>query len=84
MDYGRSELVPFVDLVDELVELLLPDAEELDCIGELTRASAIAREGTSADRQRARYQEAAEEGADQTEALQSVVDELMVDTLAGT
>jgi carboxylate-amine ligase len=84
MDYGKSELVPFPDLVEELVGILMQDAEELDCVGELTRAITIAREGTSADRQRARYEAATEAGASQTEALQSVVDELMVDTLAGT
>lgn len=84
MDYGRSELVPFADLVEELVELLMPDAEELDCVGELRRAITIAREGTSADRQRARFEAATEAGADRAEALQSVVDELMTDTLAGT
>ncbi|GIU91354.1 MAG: putative glutamate--cysteine ligase 2 [Acidimicrobiia bacterium] len=83
MDYGRSQLVPFADLVDELCELVRPDAEELGCLAEVERARVIAREGTSARRQVETYRRALEEGADEREALRAVVDELIADTVAG-
>ena len=84
MDYGISRLVPFVDLAEELVEALRPDAEHLGCVDELERAVTIAREGTSADRQLATHRAAIEAGASGEEALRAVVDELTIDTLAGT
>ena len=51
MDFGRGELVPFPDLVDELVDLVREDAEELGCFAEVEHARTIAARGTSADRQ---------------------------------
>ncbi len=84
MDYGRGILVPFVDLVDEWVELISEDAQELDCVGEVQNAREIARHGSSSRRQLQTYQEALEAGADDHEALEAVVDELISDTVAST
>lgn len=84
MDFGRSALVPFPDLIDEMVELVRQDADELGCVTEVERARVIAREGTSAARQIETYETALTGGATEHEALQAVVDELIVDTLAGT
>lgn len=84
MDFGKSELVPFPELMDELVELIRPDAEELGCVAEVERARTIARTGTSAERQVEAYQQALTDGATHDRALQAVVDELIADTLAGT
>lgn len=84
MDYGRSELIPFSDLVDEMLHLIRYDAEELGCVAQVGRARLIAREGTSARRQLDAYRAAVRAGADHQSALRVVVDELIEDTVAGT
>ncbi len=50
-DFGKGKLVPFAELLDELLELVAEDAAALGCEDEVARARTIAREGTSADRQ---------------------------------
>ncbi|MCB1834469.1 MAG: carboxylate-amine ligase, partial [Geminicoccaceae bacterium] len=62
-DYGRCELVPMVDLMEELKDLLRPHADDLGCLAELERVSGILSNGTSADRQLAVYYAAIESGA---------------------
>ncbi len=84
MDFGASALVPFPQLIDELVELVRKDAEELGCVEEVEHARVIAREGTSAARQIATYQRSLADGKPTDEALKDVVDELIFDTLADT
>jgi len=84
MDYGRSELVPFADLIEELIELIMPDAKELDCVAEVERARRIVSEGTSARRQLDTYHRSLDQGAGQDEALRSVIGELVENTLADT
>ena len=63
-DFGKRVLVPFPDLVDELVELLRPHAEDLGCVAEVEHARVIARRGTSADHQLRVYHAALEAGAE--------------------
>ena len=82
MDFGRGELVPFADLLEELVELVRPDAEALDCVAEVEHTRTICERGSSADRQLAVYHKALEEGATEGEALKAVVDALVADTIA--
>ena len=82
MDFGKGVLVPFRDLVEELIELVRPDAEALDCVDEIEHIRRICERGTSADRQLAVYHGALEEGATPDEALKAVVDALIADTLA--
>ena len=82
IDFGKGELVPVPDLVEEIIELVRPDAEALDCVDEVEHARTICRRGTSADRQLAVYQEALEDGAGDDEALKAVVDALIADTIA--
>jgi carboxylate-amine ligase len=82
-DFGKGTLVPFAELIDELIELVRDDAEEFGCVAEVERARDIVREGTSADRQRRRYRETLADGATEHEALQAVVDELIEDTQFG-
>lgn len=84
MDFGKGQLIPFDELIDELVELVRPDAEELGCVTEVEHARVIAREGTSAARQIVRYDESIAAGRSVEEALMDVVDELIEDTMAGT
>ena len=74
--------MPFGDLVAELVELVRPDAEALNCVAEVEHALTICKRGSSADRQLAVYHTALEEGASEDEALKAVVDALVADTIA--
>ena len=83
VDFGKGVLVPMTDLIDEFIELLAQDAIEFDVRDEVRHARTIVAEGTSAHRQIATYQAALEGGASEHEALQSVVDELIVDSMYG-
>ncbi len=83
MDFGMGELVPFADLVEEIIELVEEDAEELGCVAEVEHAREIVRRGTSADEQVAVYESALAGGADEHEALQAVVDILIERTVEG-
>src|SRR5262245_37857783 len=80
-DFGKGELVPFGDLVDELLDMVLSDAEALGCRAEVEHARAIVARGTSADRQVACFNRMLSEGAPREEALRRVVDGLMAETI---
>ncbi len=82
-DFGKGALVPYKDLLDEILELIREDCQALGCVDEVARAREIAANGTSADRQLAVYKVAMERGADKTEALNLVVDHLVAETVAG-
>ncbi|MCJ8310849.1 MAG: carboxylate-amine ligase [Rhizobiaceae bacterium] len=79
IDFGRGEVVSFAELVQELIEMLMPHAEALNCVEELDSVSDILQSGTSADRQVEVYQLALKSGADETEALKQVVRSLVVE-----
>jgi carboxylate-amine ligase len=83
IDFGRGELVPFQNLVEEAIEMLAQDAVEFDVVEELRHMRTIVRDGTSAHRQLSVYREALESGAEEKEALEAVVDHLIEDTLFG-
>ena len=83
IDFGRGELVPFADLIEEAIEMVAQDAVEFDVVDELRHSRSIVRDGTSAHRQLAVHKEALESGAGEHEALQAVVDHLIEDTLFG-
>ena len=80
MDYGKGVLVPYSDLVEEMIEMIRPDAEELGCVESVEHARTIVEGGTSADRQVKVYQAAVAGGANNEEALRAVVDYLLEDT----
>lgn len=77
IDFGARKIVPVPQLVEELIELVERDAEALDCLAEVEGARAIAREGTSADRQRATFEAATAAGKSKDEALRAVVHSLI-------
>ena len=79
IDFGRGEVVSFAELVQELIEMLMPHAEALNCVDELDSVSDILQTGTSADRQVEVYQLALKSGADEQEALKQVVRSLVVE-----
>jgi len=76
-DFGKRALVPFSELIDELVEILRPHAAALGCLAEVEHARTIARRGTSADHQLRVYKDALGAGAGDHEAQVAVVDWLM-------
>ena len=80
MDYGKGVLVPFQDLVEEMIEMIRPDAEELGCVDAVEHVRSIVEVGTSADRQVKTYEAAMAGGANNEEALRAVVDYLVEDT----
>ncbi|MEG6510008.1 carboxylate-amine ligase [Methyloligella sp. 2.7D] len=82
VDFGKGTLVPFLDLIEELLELVAEDAEALGCLKEVGHAREIAKSGTGADRQIERYIALKEAGAEEDEALRGVVDLIRDETLA--
>jgi carboxylate-amine ligase len=84
LDFGRGELVPYGDLLEELIAILASDARAFGCLKEVEAASTILERGTSADRQRDTYQRAIEAGAAPEEALRAVVDRLIAETVMET
>ncbi len=84
VDFGKSELVPFADLLEEILDLVRDDAEAFDCVAEVEHTRTIARQGTSAGRQIDVYKRAMAAGADEAAALRAVVDMLIADTVRGT
>jgi carboxylate-amine ligase len=83
MDFGRGVLVPYADLVEEVIGLVRQDAIELGCVDAIEQARDIVVAGTSADRQLTTYRSALVAGRDPKDALRDVVDELIADTRTG-
>ena len=77
IDFGRGEIVPMGELVQEMIELLVQDAEALNCTAEIENALQITKNGSSAERQRATYQTAIEAGKSKDDALRDVVRHLI-------
>lgn len=83
VDFGKGAVVPFADLVDELVMLPAEEADALGCRAELAHARTIVARGTSADAQLRAFAHARAAGADVQEALVAVVDWLIAESVAG-
>ncbi len=83
IDFGKGEVVPCADLVEELIELTKEDAEALDCVDELLHSRHILTTGTSAHRQLATFAGAVDAGGTRQQALCSVVDMLIDETVSG-
>ncbi|MCP5034730.1 MAG: carboxylate-amine ligase [Actinomycetia bacterium] len=81
IDFSSGDIVPFPDLLDELLDILSPGARQLRCLDELIGARSIVETGTSAHRQLAIYERAMADGADTYEALQTVIDFLIEETV---
>ena len=82
IDFGKGVLVPFPELVEELIALVQPDAEALGCMTEVDHIRTICERGTSADHQLTVYHQALESGASEDEAMHAVVDALITNTIA--
>lgn len=82
VDFGRGRVVPYAELLDELIHLTAEDADHFGCAAQINHARTILTRGTSAHMQLATYAQAREEGADHHTALQRVVDGLIDGTVA--
>ena len=80
VDFGKGEIVPYPELMEELLELVAEDAEALKCESEISRARTIITEGTSAHRQVKVYDDMLAAGGNEEEALKAVVDLLVEET----
>ncbi len=82
LDLARGELVPFAELLEELLSLTREHAIALDCLPETEHARTLLKRGTSAHQQLAVYQTARSQGATDSEALSAVVGWLAKTTCA--
>ena len=83
IDFGKKALVPAQELMTRGMEKDLENAAELGSLEDVVYLRTILENGTSADRQLAAYKRARDEGADDKEALQAVVDHLCRETVLG-
>ena len=80
IDFGRGEIIPYGELLEEIIDLIREDADALGCTAEIQHLRTICEQGTSAHRQIATYEAALAEGQTEEEALNGVVDMLIADT----
>jgi carboxylate-amine ligase len=83
IDLGKGGVVPFENLLDEILSLVSDDARALDCVEEVARTRNILTRGTSAHRQLKCYELELADGKEKTECLRAVVDMLISDTAEG-
>ena len=83
IDLARGEVVPFDEMLDELLGLIAEDADALGCTKELAHVRHIVERGTSAHRQLKTFELETANGADVDQALRAVVDRLIEDTITG-
>ncbi len=83
VDFGIGRIVPYADLLDELLGFVAEDAAALSCQAEVAGTRAILARGTSAHNQRRVYSQAIAKGAAPHEALAAVVDWLIAETASG-
>ena len=81
IDLARGEVVPYAELLDELIEFIKEDAEALDCQEEIEGLRDILAHGTSAHRQLEVYNRSCSNGADHNQAVVDVVDWLIEETV---
>ena len=82
LDFGKGTLVPYANLLEEILALVREDADALGCASELARTRAIAANGTSADRQLAVYRRLIDANTTPEAAIRAVVDHLVAETVA--
>ena len=82
IDFGIGSIVPFEQLLDELIELTFEDAKSLGCESEVAATKDILSRGTSAHRQLKTYQLSMDAGQNHEDVLKDVVDMLISETAA--
>jgi len=83
VDFARGEVVPFAELLEEMIGFIEEDAEALNCVEEIKRLPRILEQGTSAHRQVQIYDRSISAGRNQEQSLMDVVDWLIDETVRG-
>lgn len=83
IDFAKGTIVPFEELLNEILDLTFDDAQALGCEAEVASVRDILSRGTSAHRQLKAHELATAAGNSSEEALQAVVDTLISDTAEG-
>jgi carboxylate-amine ligase len=83
IDLAKGKVIPFAELLGELLTLTAEDAAALGCTEEVNSLRDVLTRGTSAHRQSQTFKDARNDGASNEEALKAVVDLLVRDTAAG-
>lgn len=83
LDLAKGVVVPFEELIDEMLAHVSEDAEALGCEKELADVRQILSRGTSAHRQLKDYGLERANGASVEDSLKAVVDTLITDTGEG-
>lgn len=83
IDLAKGMVVPFEELLNELLCLVAEDADALGCTEEINSLQHILQRGTSAHRQLRKYELERAGGASDEDALKGVVDKLIHDTASG-
>lgn len=83
IDFAKGAIVPFEELLEEILDLTAEDAEALGCESEVAGVRDILGRGTSSHRQLKVHELAVAAGKSDGEALNAVVDTLIEDTAEG-
>lgn len=83
IDFAKGAVVPFEELLEEMLDLTAEDAEALDCTKEVAGVRRILTRGTSAHRQLKVHELETAAGKSNEDALKAVVDTLIEDTAEG-
>lgn len=83
IDLAKGTVVPFDELLDEMLSLVAEDAKALNCEDALAGVRDIVTRGTSAHRQLKTYELEQANGAEHKDAMRAVVDRLIADTAEG-
>ncbi|MFT7090935.1 MAG: carboxylate-amine ligase [Candidatus Azotimanducaceae bacterium] len=81
IDFAKGEIVPFKDLLEELMDFIREDAEALDCVEEIRGLKDILLDGNSAHRQTEIFESQTALGKSESDALIDVVDWLIKETV---
>src|SRR5260370_2748652 len=77
VDFGRGAIVPYTELLEEILILIEQDARHFGCIGEVSYAREILARGTSAHPQVPAFEQALSAETSPADALAAAVDWLV-------
>lgn len=77
IDFGAREILPFDQLIEELIDLVTVDADILGSLSEIANIRSILEHGTAAQQQRRIYEDAIEAEDTPHNALKRVVEHLV-------
>ena len=83
IDFAKGTIVPFEELLDEILDLTYDDAKALGCETEVASVRDILSRGISAHRQLKAHELSTAAGSSGEQALKAVVDTLISDTADG-